>query len=219
MQMVTGYGLQLCFRRSCTLEPLLHWSNLAAALHAPAGNHLLGAMQIEYTETLHKVLELCLTKLDCGALAAIARSSKDLHAAVQALVRSSTAGHMLHISVRNAALCETQHQEHRKHAQAVRWLCELGGFAAAGILQGSTAAALLATPFVHEETAAILAAAGLRFTFEQVVEACARPVAGAWVWIRAGAVPDAPELAQLLLFDYYAVSAAHTKFCVHFSTR
>lgn len=164
-------------------------------------------MQLTRSETLHQVLELCLPKLNCASLAALASSSKDLHAAVQALVRSSTAGYLLCKSVRDAALCDKQHLI--KHTQAVKWLCELGGSAAqwADILQGSTAAALLATPCAPEEVAAVLAAAGLRFTFQQVVEACARPVAGAWVWIKAGAVQDAPALAPLLLLDDWRVSA------------
>jgi hypothetical protein len=98
--------------------------------------------------------------------------------------------------VRDAAIYHDQKQ----YEQAVTWLCHLEGCNAANHLQGTTAAALLGTPFVPQTTAAALAAAGLRFSFQQVVEACARPVAGAWVWVKAGAVPDAPELARHLLF-------------------
>jgi hypothetical protein len=103
---------------------------------------------------------------------------------------------------RDAAIYHDQKQ----YEQAVTWLCHLEGFNAASHLQGA-AASLLGTAFVPQTTAAALAAAGLRFSFQQVVEACARPVPGAWVWINAGAVPDAPELARLMLLDARLVSA------------
>jgi hypothetical protein len=61
--------------------------------------------------------------------------------------------------VRDAAL------HGKKHEQAVKWVCELVGLDATSILQGSTAHLLLATPLVPEKAAAVLAAAGLRFTF------------------------------------------------------
>jgi hypothetical protein len=134
--------------------------------------------------------------MSCVTLAAIASSSKILQAAVQTLARSnSTAAHLLRNSVRAAA----KYPDESQYQQALTWLCQLEGFDAADNLQGATAAALLSTPFVPYATAAALAAAGLRLSWQHVVEACARPVAGAWVWVKAGAVADAPELARHML--------------------
>jgi hypothetical protein len=141
--------------------------------------------------------------MSCVTLAAIASSSKGLQAAVQSLARSnSTAAHLLCKIVCAAAIYPDESQ----YQQALTWLYQLEGFDAAEHLQGSTAAALLGTPFVPYSTAAALAAAGLQLSWQQVVEACAGPVAGAWVWVKAGAVADAPELARHMLCYQWLVS-------------
>ncbi|WIA30660.1 hypothetical protein OEZ86_000734 [Tetradesmus obliquus] len=120
----------------------------------------------------------------------ILKNSKGLRAAVDALFSSSTTALLLlHKSVRAAAM-------HRKNSRAVEWVCKHRCFEASSILQGS--AALLSTPMVPVAATEALASAGLCFSYQEVLEACARPVAGAWVWVQAGAVPDAPELAKLL---------------------
>jgi hypothetical protein len=161
-------------------------------------------MSADPTSILHQVLALCLPKMGCVTLAAIASSCKILQATVHSLARSnSTAAYLLCRSVRDAAIYHDESQ----YQQAVTWLCQLEGFDAAHHLQGTTAAALLGTPFVPETTAAALAAAGLRFSYQQVAEACARPVAGAWVLVKAGAVTDTPELAQHMLLNSWLVSA------------
>jgi hypothetical protein len=156
---------------------------------------------------MHQALEIALYKLDCTALAAIASSSSALRSAVLTVVTSkSTASSLLRRTVRDAALLE-KGADRKQHIEAITWLCALQHSRSADILQGSTAAALLSTPLVPEEAAAALAAAGLRFSYQQVVEAYARPVAGAWVWVKAGAVTGAPELAQLLVYEPKVVGA------------
>jgi hypothetical protein len=158
-------------------------------------------------EKMHQALELSLAKLDCAALAAIASSSTALRAAVSKMVTNkSTASYLLCTTVRDAAVHEAG-ASRQQHIEAIRWLLAPQHCRSTDILQGSTAAALLSTPLVPEEAAAALAAAGLRFSWQQVVEACARPVAGAWVWVKAGAVTDAPELAEMLVFEPKRVSA------------
>jgi hypothetical protein len=159
-------------------------------------------------EKVHQALVITLAKLDCASLAVIARSSRALRAAVLAVVTSKSTGpYLLCKTVRDAAVQELS-ANRKQHIGAISWLFDLQHRyrRSPDILQGSTAAALLSTRQVPEEAAARLAAAGLRFSYQQVVEACARPVAGAWEWVKEGAVTDAPELAQLLVFEPKIVS-------------
>jgi hypothetical protein len=159
-------------------------------------------------EKMHQALEIALYKLDCAALAAVASSSSALRSAVLTVVTSkSTASYLLGKTVRDAAVLENG-ADRKQHIAAITWLCALQHSRSADNLQGSTASSLLSTPLVPEKAAAALAAAGLRLSYQQVMEACARPVAGAWVWVKAGAVTGAPELAELLVFEPKAVRAS-----------
>jgi hypothetical protein len=122
-------------------------------------------------ENMQQALELSLPKLDCAALAALASSSSPLSAAVLTMVTNrSTASYLLCKTVRDAAVHEAG-ADRKQHNDAIRWLLALQRSRAADHLQGTTAAALLSTPFVPYATAAALAAAGLRLSYQQVVDA------------------------------------------------
>ena len=185
-------------------------------LEGPLSDLLMGAMRI--------VMSSCMSCFDIFDLAQMYCSSKSLKKLCQSTLKEGNkqaAYDLLVQSVRAAAkvsefeerLGNVQHA--RVPVKAVAWLLETSGlefFSTMDHVTEETARRLLHTPNIPSSFVAVLVAAGLRYTYAQLITAARSAVRGLSVWIPTkrmqGQPSGMPAYAQAI---WYSREFAHLR--------